>query len=143
MSSRTSWHPSVGFVAAVVIAVLLGQTTGCTDGPMFQLKKLNPYIQHQWKKDREKVVVFSERIEEIQLLRSQIASMPAPEQEQWVSELESMLKKETSPEIRRESIQVLEVVHHRPDAIAAIAPYSKDKNEKVRLAVVDALRKSD
>jgi hypothetical protein len=99
--------------------------SGCIDGPFFHLKKINPYIQRQWQADREKVTVFSERIDELRLLRNQIASMPPQEQSEWISKLDGILK-----------------IQHRPEALAALTPLSKDKNEKVRMALVAALRQS-
>jgi hypothetical protein len=116
--------------------------SGCIDGPFFHLKKLNPYIQKQWQADREKVVVFSERIDELRLLRTQITSMSDQEQVDWITKLEQILKSETSPEIRRETVLTLEKVHHRPEALTALTSLSKDKNEKVRMALVAALRRS-
>lgn len=136
MFHRKPWFAPMGLL------VLLPLVTGCTDGPFFHMKKLNPYIQSQWKQDREKVVVFSERIEELRLLRSQIASMSDQEQADWVAKLGEMLKTETSPEVRRETVLTLESVQQRPDAIAVLTPLAKDKNEKVRMALVAALRRS-
>ncbi|MFM8398538.1 MAG: HEAT repeat domain-containing protein, partial [Pirellula sp.] len=116
--------------------------SGCIDGPFFHLKKINPYIQQQWQADREKVIVFSERIDELRLLRTQIASMSPQEQTEWISKLDEILQSETSPEIRRETVLTLEKVQQRPEALAALTPLSKDKNEKVRMALVAALRQN-
>ncbi|MFM8570830.1 MAG: HEAT repeat domain-containing protein [Pirellula sp.] len=135
MSTRRIWFAHLGSL------VLLLPLAGCLDGPFFQLKKLNPYIQNQWKADREKVVVFSERIDELRLLRTQIASMSDQEQSDWVTKLSDILKTETSPEIRRETVLVLDQIPNRPDALDALNPLSKDKNDKVRMALVAALRR--
>lgn len=116
--------------------------SGCIDGPFFHLKKINPYIQEQWQADREKVIVFSERIDELRLLRTQIASMSPQEQTEWISKLDEILQSETSPEIRRETVLTLEKVQQRPEALAALTPLSKDKSEKVRMALVAALRQN-
>lgn len=124
-----------------LLALMLSQS-GCIDGPFFQLKKLNPYIQSQWQADREKVVVFSERIDELRLLRNQIASMSDQEQHDWTDKLAEILKSETSPEIRREAVLTLEKIQQRPEALAALLPLAKDKNEKVRMTLVNSLRKS-
>lgn len=136
MSHRKLWFAPLGLLTVLLLE------TGCIDGPFFQLKKLNPYIQNQWKADREKVVVFSERIEELRLLRDQIANMSNEEQTQWISKLSDIVKNDTSPEIRREAVLALEKVQNRPEALAAITPLAKDKNEKVRMALVAALRRS-
>jgi hypothetical protein len=129
---------SQGTLSGILVLALLSQ--GCIDGPFFQLKKLNPYIQNQWKQDREKVVVFSERIEELRLLRTQFASMEPQEQNDWISKLGQMLKSETSPEIRRETVLTLDPVKQNSQALEILTPLAKDKNEKVRLALVSTLR---
>lgn len=126
--------------AWILTACCLGMaTTGCTDGPFFQMKKLNPYIQSQWREDREKAVVYSQRVEEIRLLRSQIARMSSEEQAKWIQSLSNMLREETSPELRREGVLVLQQVMERPDAVAAATPLIADKNDKVRLTLAQAL----
>ncbi|MBM3967356.1 MAG: HEAT repeat domain-containing protein [Planctomycetes bacterium] len=127
------------FIAAAVLATV----SGCTDGPFFQMKKMNPYIQSQWKKDREKTVVYSQRLEEMRLLKRQLPSMNEEEQARWVATLNDVLKKETSPSLRREAVLTLSVVSKRADALRAIAPMAQDDNESVRLAVVHALEKSN
>lgn len=124
------------------LALAFGSVAGCTDGPFFHLKKLNPYIQNQWREDREKVVVPSQRVEEIRLLRNQIASMSSDEQAKWIANLDSILKEESSPEIRREAVLALQGVNSRPDALEALAGRAKDNSDYVRLAVVDVLHKS-
>jgi len=112
---------------------------GCTDGPFFQLKKINPYIQRQWKKDREKTVVFSQRVEEMRLLRRQIRTMPEEDQAYWIGKLGEIVNTETSPELRREAVLTLAEVHQEPESVTILSQLSKDKNDKVRLAVVSAL----
>lgn len=128
--------------AAIGWICLLAACSGCTDGPLFQLKKLNPYIQNQWRQDREKVIVPSQRVAEMRLLKGQLASLPEDEQAKWVGTLSEILKTETSPELRREAVLALKSVHNRSDAVATMATLSRDKSDFVRLAVVDALQKS-
>lgn len=123
-----------------LVALCLGFCLlGCTDGPFFHMKKLNPYIQSQWRKDREKAVVYSQRVDEMRLLRKQIGRMQPEEQDRWVSKIAEIISSETSPELRRESILVLQQVMERPDSLAAVTSLSQDKNEKVRLAVAQSL----
>ncbi|MBU6236220.1 MAG: HEAT repeat domain-containing protein [Planctomycetes bacterium] len=127
-------------ISRILLAcVLFAAAPGCTDGPFFQMKKLNPYIQSQWRKDREKTVVYSQRVNEMRLLRRQIANMPTEEQSRWIAKLTDILQTETSPELRRESVLVLQEVMDRQDAVAAVTPLSQDKNDKVRLTVAQTL----
>jgi hypothetical protein len=129
-------HPTLWILVACWLGIA---SSGCTDGPFFQMKKLNPYIQSQWRKDREKAVVYSQRVDEMRLLRRQIARMQPEEQTRWVSKLTGILQNETSPELRRESVLVLQQIMDRQDAIAAITPLIQDKNDKVRLTVAQTL----
>jgi hypothetical protein len=130
------------FTAAIGWLCLVAAGSGCTDGPLFHLKKLNPYIQNQWRQDREKVIVPSQRVAEMRLLKGQLASLPEDEQSKWVGTLSEIVKTETSPELRREAVLALKSVHNRPDAVATMATLSRDKSDFVRLAVVDGLQKS-
>jgi len=129
-------HPTLRFLIAFCLCASCG---GCTDGPFFQLKKLNPYIQSQWRKDREKAVVYSQRVDEMRLLRRQISRMQPEEQSRWIAKLNEIVQKETSPELRREAVLVLQQVMDSQDAVAAVTPLIQDKNDKVRLTVAEAL----
>jgi len=51
-----------------LIPIALSSVVGCADGPLYELKKLNPVIQSQWKKDRERGPVFSQRVDEMRLV---------------------------------------------------------------------------
>jgi HEAT repeat protein len=115
-------------------------SVGCVDGPLFHLKKLNPVIQSQWKKDRELGVVFSQRVEEMQLVKKRFPTMRDDEQAKWVKIIADTIADETSSEIRREGVQALAQVSQRPEALNAIMTLSNDKAEKVRLAVARGLR---
>jgi hypothetical protein len=114
--------------------------SGCVDGPLFELKKLNPIVQRQWRADRERGDVFSMRVKEMQLLATQFPSMPEAEQAKWASTVSSIVETETSSEIRREAVMALAKVMKQPAAASAVVKLSKDKSDKVRLAVSKAMR---
>lgn len=136
-------QPSTKVRFLLIASAMLATLSGCTDGPFFQLKKINPYIQSQWKKDREKTVVYSQRMDEMRLLKRQLPSMNEEEQARWVATLDDVLKKETSPSLRREAVLTLAAVNQRSDALRTIVPIARDENETVRLAVVHALEKNN
>jgi hypothetical protein len=138
---RSPWTAKHTRVSFWLIPTLLWLFAGCTDGPFFELKKLNPIIQQQWKEDRQRGPVFSQRVEELHLLRAQFRRMPEAEQSQWISTVSSVLETETSPEIRRESVLALTEVIQRPEATATIVKLARDKNDKVRLQVAKSLNK--
>ena len=124
-----------------LIPIALSSVVGCADGPLYELKKLNPVIQSQWKKDRERGPVFSQRVDEMRLVGRQFPMMPPEEQAKWVNTISSVVQTETSSEIRREAVLALSQVMQQPGAIEAVVKLSQDKNDKVRLAVSQSLRK--
>jgi HEAT repeats len=127
-------------MSVLLVPVTFSTLVGCMDGPFFELKKLNPIIQNQWKEDRKRGDVFSQRVKEFGLVRSQIKKMSDDEQSHLVSVINSVVQKETSSEIRREAVLALSEVIHRPDASATLIQLAQDKEEKVRLAVARSLR---
>ena len=127
----------VGFY---LLPIALSAMVGCVDGPLFELKKWNPVIQSQWKKDRERGPVHSQRIDEMRLVSRQFPTMPPDEQAKWVNVISSVVQTETSSEIRREAVLALKTVMKQPGATEAIMKMSTDKNEKVRLEVSKSLR---
>lgn len=125
----------------LLVPLTLATSVGCVDGPLFELKKLNPVIQSQWKKDRARGLVYSTRVDEIRLTGRQLPTMPQDEQAKWINTLRAIVQTETSPEIRREIVLALAQVMQQSDATATIMNLSQDKNDKVRLAVSESLRK--
>jgi len=124
---------AIGFVWMVSIA-------GCVDGPLFELKKLNPVIQSQWRKDRERGPVYSQRVNEMRLVGSSFKSMSEQEKAKWINTVSSIAQTETSPEIRREAVLALSEVIDDPTATTTVIKLAQDKNDKVRLAAAQALR---
>ncbi len=110
---------------------------GCIDGPFYQLKRANPYFQSQWKKDRELGPTFNDRLTELELLKSQIADMPAGEQEQWAQQLSNLIQKDPSAEMRSQAISAIAQLPS-PAAVSALNYASGDDVEKVRLAACRA-----
>jgi len=123
--------------AIAMIACSAATTVGCTDGPLFQLKKLSPWHQREWRKDRELGPTYSQRIGELELLESRIASMPDAEQEKWAGILEKIVTSDTSPEMRARAAGVLALTDTEA-ATRALNAASTDEVEKVRLAVCRA-----
>ncbi len=111
---------------------------GCVDGPLFALKRANPYFRAQWKEDAEKGIVFSKRQEEIRLVRSQISTMSEAEQVRWIGELAKVYDYETSPELKRDAVMALGATLHS-DAEAPLIRACSDKNDKVRLAACKSM----
>ena len=113
---------------------------GCADGPMFALKKMNPYYTRQWAKDTALGPTYHDRLQELRLLNEQIATMPPAEQQQWVTQVDAILEHDPSPEMRRTAVLILASV---PDArsFELLQRASKDDSEKVRMAVCTSAAK--
>lgn len=124
------------FVAALA-AQCLASAAGCTDGPLFQLKKLSPWHQREWQRDRELGPTYSQRLDELQLLKSRMASMPEAEKQNWGRLLEKIVTSDTSPEMRAQAAQVLAMAGGEA-ADRGLNAASADEVEKVRLAVCKA-----
>ena len=124
----------------LLICLALPSIAGCVDGPLYELKKLNPIIQQQWREDRERGPGYFQRVDEMRLLASQFPSMEPQERAKWINFLSTLAPTETSPEIRREAVVALSQVIQEPGSAEAIMKLSQDKNEKVRLEVAKSLR---
>lgn len=124
-----------------LIPLALSTVVGCVDGPLYELKKLNPIVQNQWKQDRERGPVYSQRVDELRLVGRRLPKMQPDEQMKWINTISTVVETETSPDIRREAVLALAEVSQQPMAAETIMKLSKDKNDKVRLAVSQSLRK--
>lgn len=132
---------SVGRMFAIaMMACSAAASTGCTDGPLFQLKKISPWHQREWRKDRELGPTFSQRLEQLGLLESQLASMPEADRQKWALMLEKIVTSDTSPEMRARSAGVLAIIDSEATKRGLNAA-STDSVEKVRLAVCQAWAK--
>jgi hypothetical protein len=110
---------------------------GCADGPFYALKRVNPYFQSEWKKDRAYGPTFSDRLKELDLLESQLADMPQDEQAEWARRLDKIVQKDPSPELRARAVAAIARVPG-DTATTALNVASGDDVEKVRLAACKA-----
>jgi hypothetical protein len=124
-----------------LIPLALSTVVGCVDGPLYELKRLNPIIQNQWKLDRERGPVYSQRVEKMRLDGRRLPRMQPDAQAELINTISTVVETETSPDIRREAVLALAEVIQQPVAAETIMKLSRDKNDKVRLAVSQSLRK--
>ncbi len=99
---------------------------------------MNPYYRNQWAKDRELGPTFADRINEVKLVKRQIATMPEDEQTQWVESMEKLIEKDPSPDMRRHAVLALGASSH-PRSVAILRKAIQDDSEKVRLSACQAL----
>ena len=95
---RTGHGMKLALKSSMVGSLLL--FCGCADGPMFQLKKMTPWHRREVQRDRELGPTFSQRLDELALLDSRLASYSPDEQQRWATQLETIVTKDTSPEMR-------------------------------------------
>jgi hypothetical protein len=78
--------------------------TGCQDGPLLQLKRLNPVFQRQWKADAQLGPTYYARRAELEKLQQQIAGMPEERRRYWQDQLRQVLEHDPSPELRYQAV---------------------------------------
>lgn len=122
----------------LLLPLLLFGGAGCLDGPLFALKKMNPYFRREWAKDVAIGPTYYERIEELRLLKAQLAGMPEEEQTKWLVHLDAIVKHDPSPEMRREAVLALGSVSSTQSA-TIIQYAANDSAAKVRMAVCQAI----
>ena len=112
--------------------------TGCTDGPFYHLKHLNPVIRKQWDEDRAMGPTFDDRMSEVRKLKGHLASCSEDEKNRWADHLQRLVANDPSPEIRREAILASK---NLPPTLnrSILQQAAQDKNEKVRMASCEAL----
>lgn len=139
VSRRASWAlSSLGTLSILgAIAIGLASASGCSDGPFYQMKKMNPYFQSQWKKDRELGPTFTDRLAELDLLKNQLSGMAENEQQQWAEQLANIIKHDPSGEMRARAVATIAKLPSA-SAVTALNIASGDEVEKVRLAACRA-----
>jgi len=130
-------HPITYWLLVAMLALGAGTLSGCIDGPFYHLKKANPYFQSQWKKDRELGPVFSDRLQELELLKKQLPTMASSEQVPWAQQLSGIIQKDPSSEMRAQAVAAIALIQ-ADTAVTALNFASGDDVEKVRLAACRA-----
>lgn len=134
-AQRVSWQASACVLGTLALGLALA--SGCTDGPFYQMKKMNPYFQSQWKKDRALGPTFTDRLAELDLLQRQLAGMPEAEQQRWTEQLSAIIQKDPSAEMRARAVATVAQLPSA-SAVTALNYASGDDIEKVRLAACSA-----
>ncbi len=122
----------------LLLLFLTATTSGCLDGPLFALKKMNPIYRREWAKDQELGPTYYDRIEELKLLRTQIGAMEPADQSKWLVHLDAIIKNDPSPEMRREAVLALGNVQSE-QVVAILQSASEDDSKKVRMAVCQSV----
>lgn len=124
--------------AAAVLLVLVC-AAGCHDGPMFALKRINPYYtQYQWAADEALGPSDATRQAELDRVVDSIGSMNAAEQRRWVGELAKLVEHDASAHMRGQAVRAAgrSTV---PEALTVIEAGMQDDHFKVRMIACTAL----
>lgn len=110
---------------------------GCNDGPMFALKKINPYYRSQWAKDRQLGPTYYDRIAELRSWHGKLKDLPPSEQQEYVSHIATLLEHDPSPDMRREAALLIGEVNSEA-ARPLLKTAAADESIKVRMAVCES-----
>ncbi len=133
MNRRLSWG-GVGLAAIVTTAA-----AGCHDGPLYAIKKVNPYfVMKEWKEDRELGVTDDQRRQELVKLTSSIAAQSAERQRYWMGELTKIMENDPSAEMRFLAVAAAGKAADQT-ALALIERGLDDDDLKVRMEACRAL----
>jgi len=115
-----------GVLAALVL-------TGCVDGPLYSIKRINPYYTSQWKADREHGPTFEDRYNELLYVEKRLPVLDGAEQLEWANRLADVVKDTPSAEMRVKAVEILGQLKSK-SVTEALNVASVDEIEKVRLA---------
>jgi hypothetical protein len=122
-------------LAAGLVPVLIA---GCADGPVPEMRYLNPWIREEWAKDEQSGPTYHRKVADLAALREQARSLPPETQEQVVAQLTARLHEEPSPVMRAAFVQTLGEFPV-PAAGAAVLAAASDESPHVRSAACKAL----
>jgi hypothetical protein len=130
---------SVKFRALVVLACLLASLFGgCADGPVPEMRTLNPWLRRQWAEDEAYGPTYHRKVADLAALRSSAPALPPESQERAAADLAGKLKDEPSAAMRMELVRALGELP-TASAQAAIAATLADENPQVRAIACKSL----
>jgi HEAT repeat protein len=125
-------------LASLAIAALA--CSGCADGPVPEMRSLNPWIRRQWADDEQFGPTYHKKVADLAALRSSTARLAPDDQERIAAELAGRLKDEPSAAMR---IELARALGSLPTATAqaALAAAMSDENTQVRVVACQGLGK--
>lgn len=126
---------------ALLIALALAPlalATGCADGPVPELRALNPWTRKQWEEDEREITTYHRKVADLAALRSKAPRMKPEEREAVAFQLSERLKEERSMALRAELVKTLGAFD-TPVAEQALLASLTDEADNVRVAAVKAL----
>ncbi|MEM9364768.1 MAG: HEAT repeat domain-containing protein [Planctomycetota bacterium] len=121
------------------VAIFSIHLTGCHDGPLYALKRANPYFtMREWRNDEKMGVTDHKRREELLALAESIESMPAERQAYWQPHLEQIYENDASAEMRRLAVLAAGRTND-PRVLTLLEDGMDDDSVKVRMEACRAL----
>ncbi|WP_164102503.1 HEAT repeat domain-containing protein [Candidatus Laterigemmans baculatus] len=122
-----------------VLMLIVAAASGCQDGPMFAIKKANPYYSsYEWAADEAIGPTDATREAELRELAGAIDDMSPAEQRRWLEHLANILQYDPSPHMRCQAVHAAALATV-PEAISVLETGTQDDHAKVRIASCDAL----
>lgn len=123
----------------LVVAITSIHVAGCHDGPLYALKRANPYFSmREWANDEKIGVTDHKRREELLALAESIESLPAERQAFWHSHLEQIYANDASSEMRRLAVLAAGRTND-PRVLTLLESGMNDDSVKVRMEACRAL----
>lgn len=122
-------------LAAASFSALLA---GCADGPVPEMRRLNPWVRKQWDEDEQRVTTYHRKIADLAELRNKAPHMPPAERDETAMQLAARLREEKSPALRVEFVRTL-AAFPTPIAQQAVVESMTDEAASVRVVACKAL----
>lgn len=127
---RTAWRLLAGLLACGV--------AGCADGPIPEMRVLNPWIRKQWEEDERRTTTYHRKVADLAELRKKAPQMQIQERDETAVHLAARLREEKSPALRGEFLRTL-AEFPTPVADQAVASCLTDESPSVRVLACRAL----
>lgn len=138
-SIRASRFARAAQAALTLQCLLCGLlATGCADGPVPEMRQLNPWVREQWADDEKHGPTFHTRLAKLGELRSQASSLGPEDRERIAGELATLLKEEETAVMRVELLRTM-AVYPSPNTFSALEVSLADVEPRVRIAACNAL----
>ena len=91
----------------ILVLTGLAYAPGCSDGPLHEIRHVNPWAREQWEADEKIAPTFHKRVAELASVRKNAPALSAPERQRLASDIADVLKQEKSPAMRMELVRTL------------------------------------
>jgi HEAT repeat protein len=133
----TNWNCDRTKLTTLAIASL-AFLSGCADGPVPEMRTLNPWLRKQWNEDEQRVTTYHRKVADLADLRAKALHMASTERDETAVQLAERLKEEKSLALRAEFVRTL-AAFNTPVAQEAVLASMNDESASVRVLACKAL----